>query len=147
METVETVEIACPAEAAFALVSDFARNPEWQGGMVACRWTSPGGLALGATYEQEARFLGRAIRTTFEVTALEPGRSVSIASVVSTFPIRVTRTVDALGPDRCRVRAEVWGDPPWYLRVVPGMATMMERSIRADYERLRERLEGSAPPG
>lgn len=145
MQTTTEIDIACPADAAFAVLSDFARNPEWQGGMVACRWTSPGGLALGATYGQEARFLGRAILTTFEVTALDPGRSVSIASIVSTFPIRVTRSVEPLGDDACRVTARVWGEPPWYLRL-PGMAGMLQRSIQRDYAQLRELLEGGAAP-
>jgi hypothetical protein len=141
LHTTTSVDIDCPAADAFAVVSDFSRNPEWQQGMVACRWTSEGGLALGATYEQEARFLGKAILTTFEVTELDPGRSVSIASVVSTFPIRVTRSVQPLGEGRCRVTADVSGDPPWYLRMVPFMGVMMKRSIQGDYERLKAMLE------
>ncbi len=143
MDTTTEVLVACDAEAAFELLADFSRNPEWQQGMVACRWTTEGGLAVGATYEQQARFLGKAILTTFEVTDLQPGRSVTIRSIVSTFPIEVTRTVEAVDEGRCRVGAHVWGDPPWYLRMVPFMGTMMRRSIAQDYERLKQMLEAA----
>ncbi|MCB9797649.1 MAG: SRPBCC family protein, partial [Alphaproteobacteria bacterium] len=34
------VEIQRPADEVFAYLADFENNPDWQGGMVACRWTS-----------------------------------------------------------------------------------------------------------
>ncbi len=141
MHTRTTVEIARPAHEVFAYLADFENNPHWQGGMEACRWTSEGPVAVGSTYEQRASFLGKQILTTFEVTALEAGRSISISSIVSTFPIQVTREVEPLSPERCRVTADVDGQPPWYLRL-PGMAGMVERSVRGDYARLKAQLDG-----
>jgi carbon monoxide dehydrogenase subunit G len=134
-----SIELARPAAEVFAVLADFSRNPEWQGGMVACRWTRGGPGEPGATYEQEARFLGRPILTAFEVVAVEPGRSVEIHSTQSTFPIQVTRSVEALGPDRCRVTAHVRGQPTGLLKLFGGM---VGRSVRADYARLKVMLEG-----
>lgn len=142
MNTQTSVDVAVPADQAFALISDFSRNPEWQDGMERCAWTSSGPLAVGATYEQEAHFMGKAILSTFRVTELTPGRSVSIESVVSTFPIQVRRWVEPLGPERCRVHAAVQGQPPWYMRL-PGMAGMVERSVAQDYQRLKVLLESA----
>ncbi|MCA9490993.1 MAG: SRPBCC family protein [Myxococcales bacterium] len=144
MQTTTSVEVDRAADVVFAFVADHANNPRWQGGMESCVWQGDGPIAVGARYDQRASFLGRPILTTFEVTALDPGRSITITSVVSTFPIRVTRTVEALAPDRCRVTAEVWGDPPWFLRV-PGMGHMIRRSIEGDYARLKALLEGPSP--
>lgn len=131
------VEIQRPADEVFAYLADFENNPDWQGGMVACRWTSEARGVVGATYEQEARFLGRPIRTTFEVTALEPGRSVSIASIVSTFPIQVTRRVEPTAGG-CRVTAHVRGQPTGLLKLFSGM---VPRSVAKDYAQLKRRLE------
>ncbi len=142
MEITSGVEIARPAEEVFAVVADFARNPEWQGGMEHCAWTTPPPHGVGSRYAQRARFLGRPIVTEFEVTAYEPGRSVSIASVQSTFPIQVTRTVEPLGPERCRVTARVRGEPGGLFRLLgPLLRAMVKRSVDRDYAALRRLLE------
>ncbi len=141
MDFTHQVRIARPADAVFAYLADFENNPRWQGGMERCTWDGEG-RGVGATYSQEARFFGRPIHTSFRVTALEPGRSVSIESVVSTFPIQVTRSVEPDG-DGCVVTAHVRGQPTGLLKLMSGMA---KRSIRADYARLKALLEEGAGP-
>jgi uncharacterized membrane protein len=132
------VDIERPAAEVFAYVADFANNPEWQGGMRACRWTSEETMVVGSTYVQEARFLGRRIDTHFKVTALEPGRSISIESTQSTFPIQVTRSVEPLSNGRCRVTAHVRGQPTGILKL---FSAMVKKSIRKDYAVLKSKLE------
>ncbi|MEM7160405.1 MAG: SRPBCC family protein [Myxococcota bacterium] len=135
-----SVEIERPAAEVFAYVADFANNPKWQAGMRSCEWTSAEPGVVGATYVQQASFLGRRIDTHFEVTELEPGRSISIASTVSTFPIQVTRTVEPLSEGRCRVTAHVRGQPTGLLKLLSGM---VKKSVRKDYAKLRQTLEQS----
>lgn len=136
------IEIARPVEDVFGLISDFSRNPEWQKGMRSARWTSEPPLRVGSTYEQVARFLGRDVVTTFEVVSYEPGRSVSIESRRSTFPISVTRRVEPLGPNRTRVYAEISGEPGRFFRLFgPLLDKMAQRSVRSDYQRLQRLLE------
>ena len=86
------IDIERGAEEVFAYVADFENNPRWQGGMQSCQWTSADKMQPGSTYVQQAKFFGRQIDTHFRVTAVEPGRSISIESTVSTFPIQVTRS-------------------------------------------------------
>lgn len=133
-----SIEINRDSSAVFSYLADFEKNPLWQGGMVSCKWTSPEPKIVGATYVQEAKFIGRKIETHFEVTALEPGRSIAIESTVSTFPIQVTRTVDALGDDRCRVTAHIRGQPTGLLKL---FSKMVEGSVRKDYAALKALLE------
>lgn len=142
VETRSGVEVACPAEEAFAVVSDAEQNPTWQRGMRACRWITEPPLAVGSRYEQEASFLGRTITSTFEVVAFDPGREISIRTIASTFPIQVTRTVEPLGEDRCRVSAHVRGDPGrLFALATPFLRGMVRRSVQGDYERLKALLE------
>lgn len=126
-----------PADEVFSFIADFANNPQWQGGMERCTWDGEA-RGVGATYSQEARFFGRPIRTTFRVTAVDPGRSISIESIVSTFPIQVTRSV-APADGGCVVTAHVRGQPTGLLKLMSGMAA---RSIRKDYAALKALLEG-----
>ncbi len=137
VDVVCSVEIGRPADVVFAFVADFANNPRWQGGMDSCRWTSKA-RGVGATYAQVAHFLGKTIETHFEVTALEPGHSISIESTVSTFPIQVTRTVEPLGPERARVTAHVRGQPTGLMKL---FSPLVGRAVRKDYRRLRALLE------
>jgi len=144
MKLVSAVEIDRPADEVFAVISDFSRNPEWQRGMRSARWTSEPPLRVGSTYRQVARFLGRDVVTTFEVVGYEPGRSVTIESRESSFPITVTRSVESIGPTRSRASAHIVGEPRRFFRLFgPLLRLLAERSVRGDYERLRQLLDSS----
>lgn len=140
-----SVEIDRPSGEVFDYIADMANNPAWQRGQERCTWTSEPPLRLGSTYDQEARFLGRRIVSSFEVTELEPGRRIRIVSTAGPMPIDVTRTVEPLDGDRCRVLAEVTGQPPGAFRFLgPLLDRMVERSVRGDYRRLKAQLEGAS---
>ena len=144
MKLTSSVEIDRPPEEVFAVISDFSRNPDWQKGMMSARWISEPPARVGSTYEQVARFLGRDVVTIFEVTAHEPGRSVTIESRESSFPVTVTRSVEPLGRDRSRVTAHIVGEPGSFFRLFgPLLRAMAQSSVRGDYERLRRLLETS----
>ena len=145
METTAAIEIERPADEVFDYVADMAKNPEWQQGQRRCTWTSDPPLRIGSTYDQEARFLGRRIVSSFEVVEYEPGRRIRIRSVGGSMPIDVTRTVEPLGSQRCRVMATVRGEAPGLIRLLgPLLPRLVGRSVRGDYRRLRDRLEGRA---
>lgn len=136
-----SVDIARAAEEVFAYIANFENNPEWQKGMVEARFTSEGPLAVGSTYSQTARFLGKRIDSEFEVVELEDGARIKITTVSGSFPITVTRAVEPVD-DGCRVTAIVEGDASGFFRIAaPLMRWMVGRSVGADYERLRDILE------
>jgi uncharacterized membrane protein len=141
IEVTSTVAISRPADEAFAFVADAENNPRWQNGMRSCRWTTDPPIAVGSRYEQEASFLGKTIASNFEVVAFEPGRSITIRTIASTFPIEVTRSAEPNGPDTCTVTAVVRGDPSGVFKIAtPLLRAMVQRSVRGDYRRLRELL-------
>lgn len=140
LEVMRTIER--PAGEVFEFFADASNNPQWQKGMQSCRWISEPPIREGSTYEQIAEFMRRRIVSTFVVTRYEPGQSISIETIESTFPISVTRSVEAAGDDRCRVRAEISGGPGGLFRVLAPLADRMaKRSIEADYDRLVGLLE------
>jgi hypothetical protein len=146
IEVTSDIEVRCAPSVAFAVLADMARNPEWQKGMRSCEWTSAPPLRVGSTYDQEASFLGRTIRTSFEVTEFVADERIRIVSTVSTFPIDVTRTVESVGEDRTRISAVVRGEPGRVFGFAgPLMRAMVGRSVRGDYRRLKALLEGGQP--
>jgi Polyketide cyclase / dehydrase and lipid transport len=125
----------------FAFISDFENNPKWQDGMQKCTFTSPPPLGVGSTYDQEAKFLGRPILSTFKVIAYEPGRMVKATTTSSSFPITFTRMVEPEG-DGARVTAVIEGDASGFFRIAtPLMRWMVNRSINKDYAKLKQLLE------
>jgi len=142
MRVTSDVEVDRPAAEVFRFIADAENNPRWQQGQRSCRWTTPPPIGVGSVYEQHASFLGRRIASTFEVVRFDPDRLITIRTIASTFPIEVTRSVAARGADRCRVSADVRGDPAAVFRVaMPLLRRMVQRSVRSDYRRLKALLE------
>ena len=141
MELFATRDIGRPASEVAEFFFDATNNPSWQKGMRHCEWTTPGPIAFGSEYVQEAAFMGRPIRSRFRVTDYTPGRTITIDTVESTFPIRVIRTVEERGPDSCRVTARISGGPGGVFKLAsPIIRRMAQRSVDADYDRLVARF-------
>ncbi len=142
IEVVVDRSVAQPAEAVFDFLSDHSNNPRWQTGMESCTWKTKPPIRKGSRYDQVATFLGREIRTEFEVIAHEPGRSITIESRSGPLDLHITRTVEADG-DRTHVHAVIQGTPNGLLRFVePLMAGKVRKDINADYDRLVTMLDG-----
>ena len=142
-----TREIERPANDVFAFFADASNNPRWQKGQVSCEWVTPPPVEVGSVYQQEARFLGRRVLTRFEVVEHDPDRVIAINSVESSFPIRVRRTVEPLSPSRSRVTTDINGEPGGFFRIVgPILRWLAQRSVDADYDRLKLLLDSRETP-
>jgi hypothetical protein len=95
-----------------------------------------GVIAVGSRYRQVASFLGRPVVSEFEVTDFEPGRSIRIATIESTFPIAVRRTVTPIDAARCKVTAEISGGPTVPRLFRPLVQRIAQRSLDRDYDLL-----------
>ena len=139
-----SVEIELPAGVVYEYIADMTNNPTWQFGVESTEWTSgqPGGV--GSTYDQTMEYRGQV--TSYTVTAIDPGRSITVESQTgATISTTVTRTVEMLNENRCRVRAEVKGElPGWRKLTKPLAGRMIRRSLESDYRRLKRQLETPA---
>jgi uncharacterized membrane protein len=139
------VEVGRPVPEVFAFLEEVENNPRWLRGMESCTWTTPPPVRVGSRYEQRASFLGKQIRTSFEVTAHQPGALVTIRSRAgSSFPITVTREVSPVGDGRSLVTETLESDPRGYYRMAePLLRQLVQRRIRRDYRRLKALLEAA----
>ena len=99
----QSVEIERPAGAVWAVLEDVRRLPEFSASTVAVRDAPERLTAPGQTFHQEVRLLGRSFDSEWVVTAIDPGRSLTIEGDVG-YGVRycLTESLEALGPDRCR---------------------------------------------
>ena len=146
MKTVTVrVDVDRPAGEVFAFLEEVENNTRWLRGMESCSWTTPPPVRVGSRYRQRARFLGKRIETSFEVTVHRPGELVTISSREgSSFPLTVTRRVEALDAGRCRVTETVDSDPSGFYRFAePLLRRLVQRNIQHDYRRLKALLEAA----
>lgn len=142
LEVTSTRTVARPASEVFAFVADMSNNPQWQTGMQSCVWTSEPPIAVGSTYDQVAGFLGKEIRTSFEVTEFEANSKIRIESRSGPMPLDITRSVRALDDETSAVTAIIRGDSSGLFKIfTPVMKIMVNRSVQADYNRLKDLLE------
>jgi uncharacterized protein YndB with AHSA1/START domain len=140
--TVE-IEVGRPAADVWEYLVNAEHNPEWLTNMSSCRWITEPPIRIGSRYEQRARFLGKDVRTTFEVSALEQERLVTISSLPgSSFPLTITRTVNPIGPQRCLVTEIAGGDASGFYRMAGAPMRIVVRSnIERAYRNLKQLLE------
>lgn len=137
------VEINCAPSVAWEYMVNASHNPEWLPNMRSCTWITDPPIRPGSRYEQVARFLGREVRTSFEVTAVDEGRLVTITSLPgSSFPLTITREVDPAGDRRCLVKETAGGEPGRFFRVAEApMRAMVRHNITRAYRGLKQLLE------
>ena len=137
------IEINRAPAVVWEYMANAEHNPEWLRNMRSCRWITGPPIRAGSRYEQAARFLGREVRTTFEVSSLQEGRLITISSLPgSSFPLTITRQVDPIGDERCRVTETAGGDPSGFYRIAEAlMRAMVRHNITRAYRTLKQLLE------
>jgi uncharacterized membrane protein len=137
------IEINCPPQVAWEYMLNAEHNPEWLPNMRSCTWITDPPIRVGSRYDQVARFLGKDVRTSFEVTALDDGRLITITSLPgSSFPLTITREVEPIDDGRCLVRETAWGEPGGFFVLAQApMRALVRRNIALAYRGLKQLLE------
>jgi uncharacterized membrane protein len=132
------IEIDAPARRAWALLADYALDPEWRAGVVSMEPTPPGPVGVGTTTAEVLRFAGRTMRNEGVVVAVDDGRRFEWRTTAGAADADGAREVEALDADRCRVRLELTVRPHGVDRALaPVTRRVLDRNLRADLRRLR----------
>jgi carbon monoxide dehydrogenase subunit G len=145
----DAVEVAVPADVAFAFATRVGDYPAWLPGVLRAEPTEHAAPGDGGTPAAGAGFRlvsagpgGIEIVSNGRVEAIEPPRSISISAASGFFSLTASCTVEALEPGRSRIGVEAAIEPR-------GLATLMagriEQELRAavpdTLRRLREAVE------
>lgn len=122
----ETV-IRRPVEEVAAFAADPSNAPRWYADISAVEWETPPPAAVGSRIAFVARFLGRRIAYTYEITELVPGERLVMRTAQGPFPMRTTYTWEAVeGGTRMTLRND--GEPTGFGALT---APLVERAVRA----------------
>lgn len=134
-------EAACPADHAWAVLADYARDAEWRGAVESMVPTPPGPAAPGTLTAERMRFAGRILHNDGEVVSAGPGLRFAWRTT-SGVDAEGSREVVPLGPDRCRIVLRTRVRPTGVERALaPLVRLVLRRGLRADLRRLRSLCE------
>ena len=137
----ETV-IRRPVGEVSAYAADPTNAPEWYVNIASVEWETPPPVAIGSRMAFVARFLGRRLAYTYEVTDLVPGERLVMRTAQGPFPMETTYTWQALDDGATRMTLRNRGRPSGFAAVArPVMAAAMRRANHQDLARLRSLLE------
>lgn len=145
----ESIEIDRPAAEAWAVVADYRRDVDWRTGVVAMAPDPAGPVRPGTTTSEDIRLAGRTWHNDGEVTEVGPGTRFAWRTT-SGADADGARAVEALGPDRCRVRLTLAVRPHGTERLMrPLLARLLRRNLVADLARVAALVESTtgATPG
>jgi uncharacterized protein YndB with AHSA1/START domain len=133
------LEIACPAENVFAALTDLEHLPDWQSSAVSSRPDGP--LVVGTRVRERRTLMGRELDNELEVTAYDPPRRFTLEGRTGPVPLSIDHElVENDGKTVLHVQGKA--EPGSLFKLAePMIARTAEQELRADFERLKVRLE------
>ena len=130
-------------------VAAYSANPDnataWYEKIKSVEWKTEKPLTVGSKIAFVARFLGRQLAYTYEITDLMPGERVVMRTADGPFPMETTYTWLDTSSGATKMTLRNRGEPSGFSKVATPMLTAaMRRANRKDLARLKEILEKPA---
>ena len=136
------ITIQRPADVVSAYASDPENAPTWYDNITSVEWKSEPQLAVGSKIAFTARFMGRSLAYTYELTDYVPGERLTMRTAEGPFPMETTYRWSSIDTQSTRMTLRNHGQPAGFAKVTsPLMAAAMRRANRNDLKRLKSLLE------
>jgi uncharacterized protein YndB with AHSA1/START domain len=136
------VVIDRPVDEVSSYAADPSHAPEWYANIDAVEWVTEPPVRVGSRMSFVARFLGRRLAYTYEVTELVPGERLVMRTSEGPFPMETTYTWTAGSTGSTRMVLRNRGAPAGFSKLMtPIMAPAMRRANRKDLAALKRILE------
>src|SRR5262245_15255162 len=133
-----------PSDEVAAYAGDPSNAPHWYRNIKAVQWHTPPPLAVGSKLDFVARFLGRRLAYTYEITEFIAGERLVMRTADGPFPMETTYTWQPLGAGSTRMTLRNRGGPAGLARIAdPVMAAAVRRATQKDLANLKRILETS----
>jgi len=138
------IEIDRPRADVAEFASDPDNAPRWYENIESVQWKTSRPLSVGARIAFVARFLGRRLAYTYEVTTLVPGERLVMDTGEGPVPMETSYDWADTPAGGTRMTLRNRGDPSGFGKVsAPIMAAAMRRANRKDLAQLKHILESS----
>jgi uncharacterized membrane protein len=143
-----TVVVERPPEEVFRFLTDLSNVPEWQSGAEEVR-ASEEPLAVGTTYVEVLKFLGKRFEATLEVTEYEPGSRFALRTRSGPIPFEVRHRLEpADGGGSTRIHVELEGNPGGLFRLAESLVMRnAQRQMEGDFATLKRMVEAGGGSG
>ena len=136
------IVISRPRAEVAAYASDPDNAASWYQNIESAEWKTPRPLAVGSRVAFVARFLGRRLAYTYEVTELIPGERFIQRTMEGPFPMETTYSWEDAPGGGTRMKLRNRGEPSGFSSfAAPVMATAMRRANQKDLAQLKGILE------
>ncbi len=147
MDVDVTVERVIPVarERVAEFAGDPSNAPRWYANIRSVAWRTEPPVRIGSRMDFEARFLGRPLAYTYEVTELVAGERMVMRTADGPFPMETTYTWETV-PGGTLMRLRNRGTPTGFARVAaPVMARAMRSAMTKDLDLLSRLLVDDGP--
>jgi uncharacterized protein YndB with AHSA1/START domain len=142
VDVTTTVDIARPRQVVAAYATDPDHVRDWYANIHRVAWETGKPLSIGTRLAFVARFLGRTLSYTYEVTDFVPAERLVMATAEGSFPMETTYTWTDIPSLSTRMTLRNRGTPSGFASLTaPVMAAAMQRANRKDLAALKALLE------
>jgi hypothetical protein len=136
------IEIDCPRDRVSAYAIDPDNAMSWYRNIIEVARKSSPPVAVGSQVTFVAKFLGRRLSYTYEVTRLAPGEELVMSTSEGPFPMETTYAWEDTPAGGTRMVLRNRGEPMGFSKLAtPLMIGAMTRANKIDLRRLKGILE------
>ncbi|HUS01573.1 MAG TPA: SRPBCC family protein [Chitinophagaceae bacterium] len=142
VDVITDIIIAAPKEKVSAYAADPGNAPGWYKNIRSAEWKTPKPLSIGSQIAFKAKFLGRELSYTYEITEFIPGEKLVMRTAEGPFPMETTYQWEAIDNDTTRMTLRNRGKPSGFSKLfAPFMALAMRRANKKDLKLIKSILE------
>ena len=142
VDVLTEIVIGQPAGVVSAYAAEPSNAPAWYQNITSVAWQTSPPLQAGSRMTFTARFLGRRLAYTYEVTDFTPGERLVMRTAQGPFPMETTYTWQPAGDGSTRMTLRNRGEPGGFpMLAAPLIATAMRHANRKDLRKLRAVLQ------
>ncbi len=121
---------------------DPTNAPRWYANIDSVTWKTAPPIAVGSLMRFVARFLGRRLEYTYEITELVPGERLVMRTAQGPFAMETTYTWADAGPGKTLMKLRNRGEPSGFAGIAaPIIGAAVRRANEKDLSRLKALLE------
>lgn len=131
-----------PVAEVAAFAGDPDNAPAWYENIKSIEWKTPKPMAIGSQLDFKAKFMGRDLAYTYEITELIPNEKLVMRTVQGPFPMETTYSWKAIDKGTTLMKLQNRGEPKGLSKLMrPMVAKMMKKANQKDLEMVKRILE------
>jgi uncharacterized membrane protein len=144
VDVLTEITISRPAAVVAGYAADPSNAPAWYANIESAQWQTDPPLRAGSKVAFAARFLGRQLAYTYQITEFVPDQRLVMRTAEGPFPMETTYTWQSVGDSATMMTLRNRGEPTGFSRMAsPFMAAAIRRANRKDLAKLRRILEST----